>query len=132
MKAIQRNAYISHQVAVILGILAHENDDLRRVAVNKVQALHSTRPRLQINNNGSEGHFLDHNFADNDADGNVMQNQSVQELLPSLNGKAKSFNKTVNLNEQGLQQSSALTNLTDKQVEALHTFPLKMYNPCHN
>ena len=36
MKAIQRNAYISHQEAVILGILAHENDDLRRVAVNKV------------------------------------------------------------------------------------------------
>ena len=35
-----------------------------RVAVNKVQALHSTRPRLQINNNGSEGHFSDHNFAD--------------------------------------------------------------------
>ena len=74
IKAIQRNAYISHQEAVILGILAHENDDLRRVAVNKVQALHSTRPRLQINNNGSEGHFSDHNFADNDTDGNVMQN----------------------------------------------------------
>ena len=65
---------ISHQEAVILGILAHEDDDLRRVAVNKVQALHSTRPRLQINDNGSEEHFTDRNFADNDTDGNVMQN----------------------------------------------------------
>ena len=27
MKAIQRNAYISHQEAVILGILAHQDDD---------------------------------------------------------------------------------------------------------
>ena len=52
--------------------------------------------------------------------------------MPSLNGKAKSFHKMVNLNEQELQQSSALRNLTDKQVEALYTFPLKMYNPCHN
>ena len=74
MKAIQRNAYISHQEAVILGILAHKDYDLRRVAVNKVQALHSTRPRLQIDNNGFEEHFSDYNFADNDTDGNVMQN----------------------------------------------------------
>ena len=35
MKAIQRNAYFSHQEAVILEILAHENDVLRKIAVNK-------------------------------------------------------------------------------------------------
>ena len=43
--------------------------------------------------------------------------------MPSLNGKAKSFHKIVNLNEQGLQQSSALRNLTDKQVEATSHIP---------
>ena len=70
---------------------------------------------------------------DNDAGGSVMQKQSVIKfLLPFLSNKAKSFHKIVNRNEQRLQELPVLRDLTDIQVEALRTSPLKIYNPCHD
>ena len=114
-------------------MLTDADDNLRRVAVNKVQAVCGTRPRFDIENIGLEEDILCRNVTDNQTNGNVMENPSVRKfLLPLLNSKAKSFQKMVNLNEQGLQEQPALRNLTDIQLKAHRTFPLKMYNSCHN
>ena len=40
MKVIQRKAFFAHQGAVVLGILADGDDELRKVAVNKVHYKH--------------------------------------------------------------------------------------------
>ena len=50
MKVIQRNALFAHQKPVIFEMLAEDDDDLRRVAVNKVQVLCGTRPRFDMEN----------------------------------------------------------------------------------
>ena len=69
MKVIQRNALFAHQEPVIFEMLADEDDDLRRVAVNKVQVLCGARPRFDMENDG----FLDHDLIDNDTGGKLIQ-----------------------------------------------------------
>ena len=69
MKVIQRNALFAHQEPVIFEMLADEDDDLRRVAVNKVQVLCGARPRFDMENDD----FLDHDLIDNDTGGKLIQ-----------------------------------------------------------
>ena len=58
LDVLQRNGYFAHPENVLVAMLEDDNEDLRRLAVNKIFAIRSKIPNVVIENDNFEGGFI--------------------------------------------------------------------------
>ena len=119
LKCLQRNAFFAHQENVILGMLADEDSDNRRIAVNKILNI-----RKNVENISEEN---SHNY--NEAEGV----QAVRKfVVPTINVKARSLKKFVNLDSNDITEPPFTISMTNEFLEEILENPLQLGHPCHN
>ena len=59
IKVAQRNAFFAHPENVMLAMLGDDEEEIRRVGVNKVEALWGSLPSFHIPNGNFKGGYVD-------------------------------------------------------------------------
>lgn len=132
LRVIQRNAFFAHPENILLGMLADEDESVRRVAVNRIQVMRGNLASFVIEGQEEfEEGSIEQSEDDEQATG-VSNNAVRRFLVPKLNIKAKSYHKLVNLNSPDIQQPPAIRNLGDTEIENIREVPLNLNHPCHN
>ena len=132
LKVVQRNAFFAHPENILLGMLADENEEVRRIAVNKILvirgAINCEIEQLEIGNY-EEGHV---EISDEEENTERTGNSVRRFLVPKLNFKAKEYFKLVNMNGSDILEPPAIKNLDNSEIEDIQTHPLCLKHPCHN
>jgi len=119
MKVLQRNAYFAHSENVILGMLAEDDENIRRRAVDKPLELRSEASATT----DMESFTLESSRKD------VVR----QFKVPKINGEATHFYELTNLDSiKDISHPSAVMDLYDTSIAQMLTKPLVLQHPCHN
>ena len=126
MEVLQTNAYFAHPEILVLGMLCDKDENVRRIAVNKIQCINR--------NNHHQSQFMEHE--DCEASSSQSNNNSTTAvrkfILPELNVKAKAYHQLVNLDSMDFEQPPAVQYLDDATIEQCRSHPLILKHPCHN
>jgi len=119
MKVLQRNAYFAHSENVILGMLAEDDENIRRRAVDKILALRSEASATT----GMESSNLESSSKD------VVRQFEV----PKSNVEATHFYELTNLDSiKDISQTLDVMDSDDTSIAQMLTTPLVLQHPCHN
>ena len=126
LDVLQRNGYFAHPENVLVAMLGDDNEDLRRLAVNKIFAIRSKIPNVVIENDNFEGGFIK-------PVGVFDDSSTIQKfLIPKINFMAKSYHKMVNMNLPDITEPPATRLQSDEAINSLRLTPLRLDHPCHN
>ena len=102
---MQCNAFFAHRENVILGMLSDNSEDIRSIAVNKIQMIRTTfRSKTLVR----------------------------QFIIPELKLNAEFYHKLINLNEHDVKEPPAKKQHNDLEIEKIKEKPLFFKHPCHN
>ena len=127
LKVVQRNAFFAHPENVLLGMLADNEEEIRRLAVNKIHGLRGKSLQHIIPNGNFKGGYIEDGL---NTEGNTSNIRLFQ--VPMINVNARSYHLMVNLNGTEVNQPPVIKHLTDAELEAIRTNPLRLSHPCHN
>ena len=125
LKVLQNNGFFAHPENILLGMLGDDDEDLRRMAVNKLCCLRSK----------GRGDPIDDNFEREFIDPSSVPTTCTavrKFLIPKINFKAKSFLEMVNLNVSDIFEPPAIKQFSYEEINKLRLRPLKLSHPCHN
>ena len=126
LDVLQRNGYFAHPENVLVAMLGDDNEDLRRLAVNKIFAIRSKIPNVVIENDNFEGGFIK-------PVGVFDDSSTIRKfLIPKINFMAKSYHKMVNMNLPDITEPPATRLLSNEAINSLRLTPLRLDHPCHN
>jgi len=119
MTVLQRNAYFAHSENVILGMLAEDDENIHRRAVDKI---------LELRSEAS---------ATTDMESSTLESSRkdvVRQLkVPKINVEATHFYELTNLDSiKNISQPPTMTDLDDTLISQMLTKPLVLQHPCHN
>ena len=122
LRVLERNAYFAHPQNILLGMLADENQEMRRIAVDKIlkiQCLSSISAARKQPEPSTQKE--------------ICQNSSIRCFkVPALDPQAKEFYELVNLNEKEISQPPALVSFDNDSILKMQEAPLCLQHPCHN
>jgi len=119
MKVLQRNAYFAHSENVILGMLAEDDKNIHRRAVDKI---------LELRSEASATTDMESSTLESSRKGVVRQFK-----VPKINAEATHFYELTNLNSiKDISQPPAVMDLDDTSIAQMLTKPLVLQHPCHN
>ena len=94
-KVVQRNAFFAHPENVLLGMLGDDDEEIRRLAVSKIQGLRGKSLQHSIPNDNFGGGYVEN--CQNTEDPVSKINIRIFQV-PIINFNARSFHQMVNLN----------------------------------
>ena len=131
MKVVKYNAFSAHPENVLLCMLADEDDDARRIAVNKIMNMRGRLPDFRIDDD-FEGGSIELDDEDDQPRGE-RENQDVRRFcVPKINVEAKVYYRMVNLNDPGVTEPPVTKRMSIEQIEQFRTKPLRLGHPCHS
>jgi len=119
MKVLQRNAYFPHSENVILGMLAEDDENIRRRAVDKNSELRSEASAT----------------TDMELCSSESSRKDVRQFkVPKINVEATHFYERANLDSiKDISQPPVVMDLGDtSSIAKMLTEPLVLQHPCHN
>ena len=128
-KVVQRNAFFAHPENVLLGMLGDDDEEIRRLAVNKIQGLRGKSLQHSIPNDNFRRGYVEN--CQNTEDAVSKSNIRIFQV-PIINFNARSFHQMVNLNGKEVNQPPAIKHHSDSEIEVIRKYPLKLNHPCHN
>ena len=108
-------------------MLADNEEEIRRLAVNKIHGLRGKSLQHIIPNGNFKGGYIEDGL---NTEGNTSNIRLFQ--VPMINVNARSYHLMVNLNGTEVNQPPVIKHLTDAELEAIRTNPLRLSHPCHN
>ena len=128
-KVVQRNAFFAHPENVLLGLLRDHDEEIRRLAVNKIQGLRGKSLQHLIPNGNFRGGYVEN--CQNTEDAVSKSNIRIFQVS-IINFNARSFHQMVNLNGKEVNQPPAIKHHSDSEIKVIRKYPLKLNHPCHN
>jgi len=119
MKVLQRNAYFAHSENVVLGMLAEDDETIRRRAVDKI---------LELLSEASATTDMESSTLE------ISRKDVVRQFkVPKNNVEATHFYELTNLDSiKDISQPPAVMDLDDTSIAQMLTKPLVLQHPCHN
>ena len=129
MRVISYNAYSAHPENVLLCMLGDDDDDVRRIAVNKILNIRGRLPGFQIDDDFEGG-----SVEEDEQPAESTKNQSVGRrfCVPKINLEANVYYRMVNLNSQDVTKPPVTKRMSVESIEQFRTKPLRLDHPCHN
>ena len=128
MKVVKYNAFSAHPENVLLCMLADEDDDARRIAVNKIMSMRGRLPDFRVDDD-FEGGSIELDDEDDQPTGE-RENQDVRKFcVPKINVEAKVYG---NLNDPGVTEPPVTKRMSIEQIEQFRSKPLRLCHPCHS
>ena len=125
-KVLQNNEFFAHPQNILLGMLGDDDDNLQKMAVNKLCSLRFKGPSHPIKNDNCEEGFIEPSSVGTEC-------TAIQKfLIPKINFKANSFHKMVNLNVPDIHEPQATTQFSYEEINELRLRTLKLDHPCHD
>ena len=113
-------------------MLGDEDQQIRRVAVNKILAIRGELHNCQVDSDTS--HF-GKGFAD-ESDGEPEVDTRASSVcrfwLPKINLQTKQYNKLADLNGQDVGEPPATQHLSTEAIKDILESPLTLCHPCYN
>ena len=129
MRVISYNAYSAHPENVLLCMLGDDDDDVRRIAVNKILNIRGRLPGFQIDDDFEGG-----SVEEDEQPAESTKNQSVGRrfCVAKINLEANVYYRMVNLNRQDVTEPPVTKRMSVESIEQFRTKPLRLDHPCHN
>ena len=108
-------------------MLGDDDEEIRRLAVNKIQALQKKSLQPTISNGNFKGSYIKDYW---NTEGAVNVSSIRVFKVPIINVNIRSFRQIINLN--GREQPPAIKHLSDSEIEVIRKNPLKLNYSCHN
>ena len=115
-KVVQRNAFFAHPENVLLGMLGDDDEEIRRLAVNKIQGLRGKSLQHSIPNDNFRGGYVEN--CQNTKDAISKSNITIFQVS-IINFNARSFHQMVNLNGREVNQPPAIKHHSDSEIEVI-------------
>ena len=133
MKVIQRNAFFAHPENVLLAMMGDEDADVRRIAVNKIQAIRGNLPNFVIESGQFDSGTIEQSDEEDQPSASSNLDSEIRRfLIPKLNTNAKVYHKLVNLNSPDVTEPPATKQYRNDEIEIIRNVPLVLKHPCHN
>ena len=129
LKVVQRNAFFAHPENVLLGMLGDNDEEIRRLAVNKIEALQGKSLQHTIPNANFKGGYIK-DYRNTEGAINVSSIRVFE--VPIINVNSQSFPQIINLNGREVKQPPAINHLSNSEIEVIQKNLLKPNHPCHN
>ena len=130
MRVVKYNAYFSHPENVLLCMLADDDDDVRRIAVNKIMNIRGQLPDFRVDDD-FEGGFVEP--AEEGGQPTERTNQSIRRFcVPKINVDARVYHRMINFNNPDVTEPPVTKRMSFEQIEQFRSKPLKLDHPCHN
>ena len=116
-------------------MLADSDEDVCRIAVNKIMSLHRKLPSFNIPNSFNDNGYFEQNDEDDvlEDEENASNSDHVRKFkVPVINLKAKVYYNLINLNNPDIEQPPAIRAMTDEMINDICMTPLSLKHPCHN
>ena len=124
LKVLQNNGFFAYPENILLD--DDDDEDLRRMAFNKLCSLRSKGRGDPIDDDNLEREFIDPSSVPTTC-------TAVRKfLIPKINFKAKSFHEMVDLNVSDIFEPPATNQFSYEEINKLRLRPLKLNHPCHN
>ena len=131
-EVIQYNAYYAHPENVLISMLGDDDDDVRRIAVNKILNIRGALPGFEVDDDfvGGEAEIEDD---EEDFIEPVVVTSNVRRFcVPIINLEAKSYHRLINLNSQDVTEPPLTKTMSVEDIEGFRASPLRLDNACHN
>ena len=126
LKVLLNNGFLAHPENILLGVFGDNDEDLWRMAVNKLCSLRLKGPNYSIENDNFEGGFIEPSSLSTEC-------TAIQKIfIPKINFKAKSFHKMVNSHFPDLHESPTTKQFSYEEINEFGLELLKLDHPCHN
>lgn len=136
LKTLQRNAFFANPENILLGMLGDEDEDTRRIAVNKIHALrgNTITSAVIFDSDNFDGGALEQSDSEEDEQSDTPASTATVRkfMIPKLNFGAKCYYKLVNMNVLELTEPPILRSLSNSDIDEVRRTPLRMNHPCHN
>ena len=123
LPVVERNAFFAHPENILLGMLGSEDEEIRRLGVNKVLSFRKEIPRYNINPDYENGRTQE----EIETQSNIRKFQ-----VPKININADVFYRMVDVDDVSVQEPPLLKHLSTHDIENIRSEPLKLGHPCHN
>ena len=110
-------------------MLGDDDKEIRRLAVNKIQALRGKSLQHTIANGNFEGDYTK-NYQNTEDAVNVSSIRVFE--VPIINVNGRSFYQIVDLNGREVKKPPAIKHLSDSKIGVSRKNLLKLSHPCHN
>ena len=103
-----------------------DDEDLRRMAVNKLRSLRLKGPSYPIENDNFEEGFIEPSSVSTEC-------TAIQKIfIPKINFRVKSFHKMVDLNLPDIHKPPTTKQFSYEEINELRLQPSKLDHTCHN
>ena len=123
LPVVERNAFFAHPENILLGMLGSEDEEIRRLGVNKVLSFRKEIPRYNINPDYENGRTQEE----------IETQSGIRKFqVPKININADVFYRMVDVDDISVQEPPLLKHLSTHDIENIRSVPLKLGHPCHN